>query len=138
MQTGLIAFDIVSKINGVNIDLRSVAREYALNNEEISPEELLRIIKRFDFKAKVKNISIDEIIEKYPLPSIILRKDGQYDVLLKADKTKNRVLIFSIQDNQSKDIDFKELEKLCDNNFIILSHKLINSQIKFGFKWFVF
>ena len=35
MQTGLITLDVVAKINGISIDLRSVVREYALTTDEI-------------------------------------------------------------------------------------------------------
>lgn len=136
MQSGLIAFDIVAKINRINVDLRSVVREYALGEEEISPQELLRIAKHFDFVAKVKELSLAQLALKYPLPAIILRKDGNYDVLLKIDNSKNKALVFSISENKSKEADFDEIKELCGNRIIILSHKLINSQIKFGFKWF--
>ena len=137
MQTGLIAFDIISKINGVNIDLRSVVREYAITKDEIKLEELLLIMKRFDFKARVKNISPDELVKcEYPLPAVILRKDGLFSVLLKINKEEKRCLIYSIEENQTKDINFTTLEGISGNNFIILSHKIINEKIKFGFKWF--
>ena len=57
MQTGLIAFDAVAKINRISLDLRSIIREHSINDEEIEVEELLRIMKQFDFKAKVKHIN---------------------------------------------------------------------------------
>ena len=137
MQTGLIAFDVIAKINGINIDLRSVVREYSLTTDEIKIEELLRIIKQFDFKARVKNLLPDEILKvEYPLPAIILKKDGSYSVLLKINKDEKRCLIYSVEENQTKDIDFTTLEEISGNNLIILSHKLINQKIKFGFKWF--
>ena len=56
MQTGLIAFDAAAKINGISLDIRSIIREYSISNDEIEPEELLRIMKEFDFKAKLKNL----------------------------------------------------------------------------------
>lgn len=136
MQTGLIAFDTIAKINGISLDLRSIIREYSLNNEEIEIDELLRIMKRFDFKSKIKQLSPEELTQGYPLPAIILLKDTKYAVLLKVNTDTKNVLIFSIEEKQTKEITFDELEKLCNNKFIILSHKLINSQIKFGFKWF--
>ncbi len=137
MQTGLIAFDVIAKINGINIDLRSVVREYSLTTDEIKIEELLRIIKQFDFKARVKNLLPDEILKvEYPLPATILKKDGSYSVLLKINKDEKRCLIYSVEENQTKDIDFTTLEEISGNNLIILSHKLINQKIKFGFKWF--
>lgn len=137
MQTGLIAFDTIAKINRTSLDLRSIIRENCLNNDEIGVEELLRIMKQFGYKAKIKKITTDEIIEaKYPLPAIIIKKDNTYSVLLKINKEHKRVLIFSIEDGKSIDISYKELAELTDNTFIILSHNLINNEIKFGFKWF--
>ncbi len=131
MQTGLIAFDVIAKINGINIDLRSVVREYSLTTDEIKIEELLRIIKQFDFKARVKNLLPDEILKvEYPLPAIILKKDGSYSVLLKINKDEKRCLIYSVEENQTKDIDFTTLEEISGNNLIILSHKLINQKQK--------
>ena len=59
MQTGLTAFDTVAKINGISLDLRSIIREFSLGEEEIEVEELLLIMKQFDFKAKVKTLNVD-------------------------------------------------------------------------------
>ena len=136
MQTGLIAFDTVAKINGISIDLRSIIREYSLTANEIEVDELLLIMKQFDFKAKIKTICAETLAEDYPLPAVIIQKNSLYSVILKIDKSKKRALIYSIEENSTKDISFEQLDELCGNKFIILSHKLINSQIKFGFKWF--
>ncbi len=137
MQTGLIAFDAVAKINRISLDLRSIIREHSINDEEIEVEELLRIMKQFDFKAKVKHINAEKIFkENYPFPAIIINRDNTYSVLLKINNEAQRVLILDIKEGKSKDISYDELEELTDNKFIILAHNLINSQIKFGFKWF--
>lgn len=136
MQTGIIAFDAVAKINRINIDVRSIIREYALSDKEIPVEELLRIVRQFEFKAKVKELPVEIISQKYPLPAIIIKRDGSYAVLLKVNREKRTVLIYEIEDAKSKDITYEELEAITANQFIILSHKLINSQIAFGFKWF--
>lgn len=136
MQTGLIAFDAIAKINRMNIDLRSIIIEYSLSEKEIEVEELLRIMKQFEFKAKIKELPVDEIAQKYPLPAIILKKDGSYSVLLKVDRDKKHALIYKVEDAVTADVSYEELSEITDNKFIILSHKLINSQIAFGFKWF--
>lgn len=136
MQTGIIAFDAVAKINHINIDIRSIMREYALSDKEITTEELLRIIRHFEFKAKVKQIPVDILAQKYPLPAIIIKRDGSYSVILKVSRERKTILIYDIEEAKSKDISYEDLNIITDNKFIILSHKLINSQIKFGFKWF--
>lgn len=136
MQTGIIAFDAVAKINHINIDIRSIMREYALSDKEITTEELLRIIRHFEFKAKVKQIPVDILVQKYPLPAIIIKRDGSYSVILKVSRERKTILIYDIEEAKSKDISYEDLNIITDSKFIILSHKLINSQIKFGFKWF--
>ena len=50
MQTGLITFEVISKINGIDVDLRSIAREYGIGEGEISKEELLRIAKNAGYR----------------------------------------------------------------------------------------
>ena len=136
MQTGLIAFSIIAKINSINIDIRSIIREYGIGEEKIETEELLRIIRRFDFKCKIKKLPVEKIAQNYPLPCIMTKKDKDFDVLLKADKENAQCLVYSVKENKTKNLSYEEIFELCGNEFIILSHKLINSQIKFGFKWF--
>lgn len=136
MQTGLVAFEVVARINRIDLDLRSIIREYGLNDCEIEVEELLRIVKNYEFKAKQKKDSIENIAEKYPLPAICVNKDGSFSVLLKVDKNNKKLLVFTAAEKNAKEISFDEFQEVCDNEFIILSHKMINSQIAFGFKWF--
>ena len=136
MQTGLMCFDVIAKINQTDVDIRKILKEYAVGDEELPKEELLRIIKNSDFKAKIKTVLPPAIEGKYPLPAIIIQNDGTYSVLLRINSKENKVLIFSPVEKQPKELTFDELNMLCNNEFIILSHKLINSQIKFGFKWF--
>lgn len=136
IQTGLIAIDTIAKINRLNIDIRSVIREHSLSEKELEVEELLVIMKSFDFKAKLKEISAEEIAIKYPLPAIMVNTDGSYSILLKIDREKHRALIFNIKEEKTADVTFEELVLLTNNKYIILSHNLINSQVAFGFKWF--
>lgn len=137
MQTGLLVFDIIAKINRVDIDLRKIQKEYAVTNEELSEEELVRIIKNNDFKVKIKyNCDINKFVSKYPVPAIMLKKDGSYAVLLKVNPKEEKALIFGTDSKIPEELTYEEIKALCGYNFIILSHKFFNSQIKFGFKWF--
>ena len=58
LNTGLICLEIAAKINNVNIDLRSVVREFGIENADIEPDELVRVAKNASFKIKKKNILI--------------------------------------------------------------------------------
>lgn len=139
MQTGLICFELIAKINQINVDLRAVAREYALNDEEISREELIRIAKNYEFKAKIKKFSLemlDKISDKYPLPAIAQKQDDSFLAVLKIDSENKKVLIFEPVEKQTKELTFEEFDDITTGEYIILTHKMINSQIKFGFQWF--
>lgn len=136
MQTGLMCFDAVAKINQASVDIRKIVKEYAVSESELSKEELLRIIKNSEFKAKIKILRPDEIEGKYPVPAIIVQKDGRYSCLLKVNTKDKKVLIYSPLEKQPEELTFDALFELCGNEFIILSHKMFNSQIKFGFEWF--
>lgn len=137
MQSGLISFDIVAKINRIDLDLRKIQKEYAITNDELSKEELVRIIKNNDFKVKIKmNCDVKDLVSKYPTPAIIVNNNGSYSVLLKVNLQNKKVLVFEPNAKAPSELTFDELFGLCGNNFIILFHKIFNTQIKFGFKWF--
>jgi len=135
MQTGLISFEIISKINGIDVDLRSISREYGIGEGEIKREELLRIAKSQGFKAKIKDLPLEKC-EKYPFPAIFVLKDETFGVILKNDFASNKILVFVPEDKNPKEISIEEFYNISTGEIIFLSHKLIDSKIKFGFKWF--
>lgn len=135
MQTGLITFEVVAKINGIDVDLRSITREYGVSEGEISKEELLRIIKNKEFKAKLKTMTLDET-QKYPFPAIFILKNATYGVVLKINYDENKALIFIPEEKNAREVTFEEFNEITTGEFIFLSHKMMNTQIKFGFKWF--
>lgn len=135
MQTGLITLDLVSKINGVNVDMRAVIREYGLSDKEITKEELILIAKNAGFKAKIKKINL-ELSEKYPYPAIFLSKKGIYNVILKVNFEEEKALIFTPGEKTAKEITFVQFSELSAGEIIFLSPKLLNESVKFGFKWF--
>lgn len=135
MQTGLITFEVIAKINGIDVDLRSIVREYGISDEEITKEELLLIAKNAEFKAKVKTIPLGNCA-KYPFPAIFILKNNTYGVILKTDIENKKALIFIPEEKAAREISFEEFEEIGTGEKIFLSHKLINEQIKFGFKWF--
>lgn len=135
IQSGLIAFDVICKINNIPVDLRAIVREKGITNEEISIEELLLIAKHAKFKAKTKNIDLSDA-KKYPFPAIFILKNKTYGVILKPDFENEKTLIFIPKEQKAREVTFEELSEIGSGEYIFLSHKLINEQIKFGFKWF--
>lgn len=136
MQTGLTCFELIAKINQISIDMRSIVREYGIIEDELTKEELVRIIKNFEFKVKIKKISLEVLAEKYPLPAIAVMKDGSYIDVLKIDSRNKKLLVYSPLEKISKELTFEEFYEISTGELLILNHKMINSKIKFGFQWF--
>ncbi|MBN1956653.1 MAG: type I secretion system permease/ATPase [Desulfuromonadales bacterium] len=135
MNSGLLAFDVVARINRIDVDIRAVAREFSLQ-DLVTPEELLRIAGKFDFKAKLKELSVAKLTEAYPLPAIAVGRDGHYAVLLKNSEADGKCLLFDPREKKTLSLLVVEVEERF-NRFIVLRHKKINSQVVFGFGWFL-
>ncbi len=135
MNPALIAFDVVARINRIDVDIRAIAREFSLQ-ATVTPEELLRIAGRYDFKAKLKKIRAVKLAESYPLPAIAVGSSGSYVVLLKNNKETGKWLLFDPVEKKTGEKTSAEVEAEF-KQFIVLRHKKINSQVIFGFGWFL-
>lgn len=135
MNSGLIAFDVAARINRIDVDIRAITREFGIH-DEVTPEELVRIAKKNDFKVKLKTISLSRLFKDYPLPAIIVDREGSYSTLLKASPDKKNVLVFEPKDNKAVERPVEDIEKNLVK-VIILKHKKISSQVVFGFRWFL-
>jgi len=135
MQTGLVTLEIISRVNGIDIDLRSIIRKHGITDNEITKEELLFIAKDAGFKAKIKSMKLEDTC-KYPFPAIFILNNKTFGVILKVNYDEQKALIFIPEEKNSREISFEEYNELSSGQIIFLSHKLINDQIKFGFKWF--
>lgn len=135
MQTGLICIELAAKLNQSSVDIRAVIREYGLTEAELSPEELICILRHQGFKAKLKRLDLRRL-EKYPLPAIYILNNHSYGVLLKLNVQEQKLLYFSAAEKQAKECTYSEFYANTTGEFIILKHKLWSSQVKFGFQWF--
>ena len=136
-NTGLIALEIVANINQTSIDTRSVVRNYGIESADISPEEIIRIAQNSGFKVKKKNITLKTFIAKsYPLPAIVRQNDNNYIVVLAIKEKENKALILDPREKSPKALTIDELQESIQNYIIVLKHKLMNDELKFGLKWF--
>ena len=134
MNPALIAFDVVARINRVNVDIRAIAREFSIH-ETVTPEELLRIARKFDFKAKLKQLAVQKIGDKYPLPAIAAGDDGNYAVLLKTNPETGKCLLFDPIEKKTFEKSNEDIETEF-GRYIVLRYKKAQSDAAFGFKWF--
>jgi ATP-binding cassette, subfamily B, bacterial HlyB/CyaB len=136
MQTALICLELIARINQINVDLRTVTREYGIAEGELTREQLLLISKNFGFKARTKKMSPEDVLQKYPAPVMTILKDGSYGVLLRVNAEEKKVLLFLPLEKTAKQLDFAEFDALSSGEFIVFKHKMITDQVAFGFKWF--
>ncbi|MDR1554973.1 MAG: type I secretion system permease/ATPase [Campylobacteraceae bacterium] len=134
MRSALIALEVVGQLNKIAMDSQSIIREYALEGEP--PMELLtKIAKDKGFKAGIKELK-PENFSKYPLPAISRKKKGGYAVILRIDTDKKEALMFEGGKKEPFILNFDDFEKQMDSRLIVLKHKMLNDQVKFGFAWF--
>lgn len=144
MQTGLICFEVMVRVNKSDVDLKTIARELGLGAQELKPQELLRLAGRCGFKAKVKKSDAKLLAKKYPLPLILIREDS-YVVLLKIDAEKNKAIVFDPKSMDFKpgqtganvtEVDLDPLLASAVGGSIVMSPKMISDDARFGFGWF--
>ncbi len=136
VNSGLISLEIVSRINNIDIDMRSIVREYGIQTADIEPEEIIRIAKNKGFKIKKKDFTLKDLNEKYPLPAILQLKDNSYIVLLAVKPDENKVLTLKPLEKHPQSHTYEELQEQMKDFILIIRHKMIEDDVKFGFKWF--
>ena len=135
INTGLISLEIAAKINGINLDIRAVEKEYGINSNDIEPAELVRIAKNAGFKIKLKKLGVKEIYSKYPLPFIVQLKTGNYAVILGVSKDEKSLLMLAPPERNPKTVKLEDFENMIKPEIIVLKLKMLNDEVKFGFKW---
>ena len=137
VNTGLVSLEIIARMNNVDIDMRSIVREYAISSVDITPEELIRIAKNKGFKVKLKkNLKIKGFPKNYPLPAIVQLKNEDYLVILGIKHEENKVLTLKPLSNQPEVHIIDEFQEEIKDFVLVLSHKANVTDVKFGFKWF--
>jgi len=136
MKSALLALEIVSQISRIAIDSRNIVKVYALSEHEPSIEELTRIAKNEGFKASLKKLPLAKILDNYPVPFIVQKHDGTYFTVLKADREKNELLVFDADSKSTLVMGYDEYAAVTSGSVIVLKHRLMNDETRFGFKWF--
>lgn len=135
MRSALVALEVVGQLNRIAIDSTAIARKYALDANEPSIEVLARIAKEQGFKTKLKSLTPAQM-EKYPLPCIARKKDDGYITILKIDLEKEQMLVFEAGAKEPYLLSFTDFATTIQPKVIVLKHKIMTDQIKFGFAWF--
>lgn len=136
VNTGLISLEIVARFNQIDIDMTGIVRNYGIQSADISPEEIIRIAQNQGFKIKKKNFRLKDVLPKYPLPAIVRQKDDNYVVVLAIKPDEDKAMILVPLERAPKAVKLSEFQETLQDYVLVLKHKLMNDEVKFGFKWF--
>uniref|UniRef100_A0A7C4JR17 Type I secretion system permease/ATPase n=1 Tax=Thermodesulfobacterium geofontis TaxID=1295609 RepID=A0A7C4JR17_9BACT len=131
-NTALISIELVSKFHAVPLDIESVRKRYFIE-EEITPFEILRILKDHGFKARYKKFKSLRDLKKYPFPMIIVLNNNVYSVLLGVKEDK--ILYFDCVEKKPVQLKLEEFLKLWDYKAIVLYPKFKQTEFFLNFKW---
>jgi subfamily B ATP-binding cassette protein HlyB/CyaB len=132
METGLVSIEVVSKIHAVAVDIQAIKRNYFVE-EELKPEEILRILKDNGMRARLKHLTkIDDLI-KYPAPFIILSKENAYHVFL--GKKEDRIMIFNCAEKKMTELTVEDFMALWGGGLIALYPRFTKTEFFLNMKW---
>jgi len=132
METGLVSIEVVSKIHAVAMDIQAIKRNYFVE-EELKPEEILRILKDHGMRASLKHLSkIDDLI-KYPAPFIVLSKENAYHVFL--GKKEDRIMIFNCAEKKMAELTVQDFTALWGGGLIALYPRFTKTEFFLNMKW---
>ena len=138
MHTALIALEIAGSLNNINIDSRGIAKEFALEDEiEPTIQELARISKRQSFRTSIKKLPLEKLVKNYPMPIICQMNNGEYRAILKANVVKEELLVYDPHQKKPTLVTFETFSKEFSQQSIVLKHRMLSEEIKFGFGWFI-
>jgi len=131
-MTGLVSIELVCKYYSIDIDVESLKRKYFIA-EELSAEEILRILKDIGFKTGHKNFRTLQELKKYPFPGIVILKDNSFAVVLGLKDEK--VLYFDCADKKVYEVSAEKFNNLWKNEAIVLYPKFKTTILHLNFKW---
>ncbi|MDD3597298.1 type I secretion system permease/ATPase [Sulfuricurvum sp.] len=136
MHSALTALEVAGKLNRIAIDTRVIIKEYALSENEPSIEELTRIASAQGFRATIKKLSIEKLIAAYPMPIIVQKSDGTYMSIIQANTEKQELLVFDITRKEPYIMSYSECNTQSSGKSIVLKHRILSADARFGFGWF--
>jgi len=132
METGLVAIEIAARIHSVPMDVQSVRKKYFVERE-LSPEEMIRILRDHGFKANHRKLSSLEELKGYPLPQIILTPEGTFHVLI--GMKDGKCLIFDTGEKAIREVDEEGLRGIWSGEVVALRPRFKQTEFYSSFKW---
>ncbi len=132
METGLISIEVVSKIHAVNIDIQAVRRRYFVEGE-LRPEELLRILRDHGMRSRRKTLKTLDELFKYPAPSIITDKEGNYHVLV--GRKDEKIFIFNCAEKKMTEMTAEDFQVFWSGQTVAVYPRFTKTEFFLNIRW---
>jgi len=107
-----------------------------LDDDEPSIQELARIAKHQGFRSSIKKLPIEKLVKNYPMPIIAQKENGSYMSIIQFNEEKQELLVFDITQKEPYAMNYEEYVNISSGKVIVLKHRFLSQQVKFGFGWF--
>ncbi|AEE13737.1 type I secretion system ATPase [Thermodesulfobium narugense DSM 14796] len=132
ISTGALSIELVCKFYSIDIDIEVLKKKYFVKSE-LTPEEIVRILKDNKFKASYKKFKDLEKLQNYTLPIIAISNDNKYYVVF-GIKEKS-VLYFDAIEKKIKELGIEDFDNLWKKEAIVLYPKFAASFFSLNLKW---
>ncbi len=135
VDTGLMSFVTVARINGIPADPEQIHHSLALGASPMSELDILRAAKELKLKSKAASLKPKELI-KLPKPLIAQTKKGAYMVV--AQYQSGKFLVLHPTKSAPESLTEKAFEKIWSGRVILLTKRLWQQDSRpFGLRWFI-
>lgn len=146
-QSALFCLCSIARHHQVNMDIRRVMHEYAIDENEPRENLLAEIARDYKFRTRRTRLSWKRLLNLHQaFPAIGTKKNGKYFVLCGARKTEEGVEQIVIVDpenqdgnNQFKYLTREEYQEMATNKVMLIKkiYRLSDEERPFGLSWFI-
>ncbi len=146
-NTALFCLASVGKHHGVDIDMRRLLHEYAVEEDEIEEKLFYKIVSDYKMKCRKVHLNWDKFSRMgEALPCVACLKNGKYIILCGYQKKEDKERIAIIDPAAEKTPgqpfifwDREEFEDACTGQgyFIKRIYSLMDEDQPFGLRWFI-
>ncbi len=132
---GVQCLNTVAAYYGISVDVEGIVHKLGLEGTEGTAQDILRMSKETNLKSRLTKVS-PYALRNMTVPAILISKEGDYIILVKA--TRDNVLLLYPFEQAPQVVQYAELEKLWQGDIILLiPRSRMQREVKFGFKWFI-
>lgn len=135
LDSGLACLIIILKFLNIRVSQQEIEHIATTRTFPLDDLSILSIAKTFKLSGKLKKLSVEEI-KTIKSPVIVRNKEDRYFIIAKIVEGKAMILY---PDKRSPELvaidDFNEMYS--GVAIILKKKKIVDSEVKFGFKWFI-